>query len=76
MVYEGRNRFRNIIEDEDMIEGIFGMIDECLETEREEVQTLKLAYDVIDEGKLMLEAPTKEEAEKASPVSRLLKRYF
>ncbi len=56
VVYEGRNRFKNIVTDYDMIEVIMGLIDECLETDREAVNTLKLAYEVIDEGKHMLEA--------------------
>jgi hypothetical protein len=47
-----------------------------LETEREDVETLRLAYDVIDEGRHMLEAKTKEEAQKASPVGKILKKYF
>lgn len=39
---------------------MLGLFDECLETEREEVNVLKLAYDVIDEGKHMLEASDSE----------------
>jgi hypothetical protein len=76
VIYEGRDRFRNILKDWEMVEVVLGLVDECLETEREEVQLLKMAYDVIDERKSMLEASTAEEAARTSPVSRLLTRYF
>lgn len=59
-----------------MIEILFGLIDECLETEREEVQVLKLAYKTLDEHKFMLEAENKEEAKKMSPISQLLLKYY
>ena len=76
VVYEGRNRFRSITRDFEMIEVVLGLIDESLETEREEVEVLKLAYDVIDERQHMLEAGSEDEARRASPVSSLLRRYF
>ncbi len=59
-----------------MIEVILGLLDECLETEREEVNLLKLAYDVIDEGRNMIEASTVEEANKGSPMSKILKKFY
>lgn len=52
------------------------MIDECLETGREDVEVLKLAYGIIDDKKYMIEGATKEEAQRASPVGKWLKRYF
>ena len=76
VIYEGRNKFRNIIRDYEMIEIILGLIDECLETEREEVELLKLAYDVIDEKMHMIEASSEEEAKRASPISKILTKYY
>ena len=76
VVYEGRNKYRNIIQDQEMVEVVLGMIDECLETEREEVDVLKLAYDVIDAQKYMIEAESKEEAEKGSVLSKLFLKYY
>ena len=59
-----------------MIEAVLGVIDECLETGREDVEVLKLAYGIIDDKKYMIEGTSKEEAQRASPVGRILKRYF
>jgi hypothetical protein len=38
-----------------MVQTLFGLIDECLETEREDVDVLKLAYEIIDDKKYMIE---------------------
>lgn len=40
------------------------------------MEVLKLAYGIIDDKKYMIEGASKEEAERASPVGRLLRRYF
>jgi hypothetical protein len=37
---------------------VLGLLDESLETVREEVDVLKLAYEVIDEKRYMIEAAT------------------
>lgn len=55
---------------------MLGLLDESLETGREEVDVLKLAYELIDEKRYMIEAANSSEAQKASPISRLLQRYY
>jgi hypothetical protein len=40
------------------------------------VDVLKLAYEVIDEKRHMIEAANSSEAQKASPMSRLLQSYY
>lgn len=58
-----------------MIQTVFGLIDECLETDRQDVNVLKLAYEVIDEKKYMIQGSSNE-AQKASPISKLLLKYY
>lgn len=35
---------------------VLGLVDYCLDVERPDVETLKIAYDFIDEQRFMLEA--------------------
>lgn len=39
-----------------MVSVIMGLVDHCLDVERPEVETLKIAYDFIDDQRFMIEA--------------------
>lgn len=52
-----------------------GLVDYCLDAERPEVQTLKIAYDFIDEQKFQIEAKEGERI-KNSPVSKILTKIY
>ncbi len=54
MIYEGRNKLRNIYEDYEMIAVILGLMDYCLDLDRPDVETLKIAYDFIDAKRYMI----------------------
>jgi hypothetical protein len=58
-----------------MVSVIMGLVDYCLDVERPEVETLKIAYDFIDEQRFQIEAKEGEKI-KNSPVGGLLKKYY
>jgi len=58
-----------------MVSVIMGLVDHCLDVERPEVETLKIAYDFIDDQRFMIEAKEGEKIKEA-PVSRLLTKYY
>ena len=59
-----------------MIATVMGMLEYSLELGEEKVNALEKAYEYLDEKKYMIEAETKEEAEKISLVSKLILAYY
>lgn len=77
VILEGRkDDFKKIYYDEEVVAAVMGMMEYTLEIPQVGVQVLDMAYDYMDDKKYMLEAESKEEAEKMSLVSRLLLRYY
>lgn len=55
VVYEAKNnKFKKIYEDYEMVSVILGLVDCCIDVERPDVETLKIAYDFIDEQKFQI----------------------
>lgn len=55
IIYEAKNnRFKKIYEDYEMVSVILGLVDYCLDIERPDVETLKIAYDFIDEQRFQI----------------------
>ncbi len=57
VVYEAKNnRLKNIWIDYEMVAVILGLIDNCMDVSRPEVETLNLAYDYIDDQRFQKQA--------------------